>query len=91
MSEVLDDPRTETRLAPPIGEAKGVSVGGPMCPIGDGRHKLKVWSEVFPLSAAHVRITRSGFACERCSKTWEWDRTDRAKPILRPTYAEKVA
>lgn len=38
----------------------------PLCPFGDGSHKRRVWAGE----------GRSGFACVRCSKTWEWfDRT----------------
>lgn len=33
-----------------------------LCPFGDGRHKKKVWQDG----------ERSGLACVRCSKTWEW-------------------
>lgn len=37
-----------------------IQVSGPLCPLKDGRHKLK------PL------YNLKGFACVRCSKTWEW-------------------
>lgn len=35
-----------------------MKVPGRLCPFGDGRHKLKV--------------AEWGFACVRCSKTFEW-------------------
>jgi hypothetical protein len=44
----------------------------------DGRHKRKVWADE---PGTHPR--RSGFACERCHKTWEYKGDE-----LVPTYSE---
>jgi transposase-like protein len=38
---------------------------GPLCPLGDGRHKMRPWQGRGPERA------RSGFVCHRCHKTWE--------------------
>lgn len=35
--------------------------GGPLCPYGDGRHKLLPWAGG----------GRSGLACTPCGKSWE--------------------
>ncbi len=47
--------------------------GGKLCPYGDGRHKRVPWAD--------HKANRSGFACVKCSKTWEWHGDE-----LRPTY-----
>lgn len=45
---------------------------GRLCPITtDGRHALRVWEER-RVNLGVVGGSRSGFACIRCSKTWEW-------------------
>lgn len=41
--------------------------GERLCPFGDGRHKRRPWAERGPGGQS-----RSGLACVRCSKTWEW-------------------
>lgn len=49
-----------------------VAVTGPLCPMTkDGRHKLKPFHDA------------TGFACDRCHKTWSWHGDD-----LRATYPE---
>ena len=40
----------------------------PLCPFGDGRHKRKPWYE----RKKGVATGRSGLACIRCGKTWEY-------------------
>jgi hypothetical protein len=56
-----------------------VAGGEKLCPYGDGRHKRRPW---------HEKATgRSGLACVRCSKTWEWHYGLGAEVLL-PTYPE---
>lgn len=41
-----------------------VVVSEPLCPFGDGRHKRSPWHD--------AATARSGLACVRCSKTWQF-------------------
>jgi hypothetical protein len=47
-----------------------------LCPLGDGRHKKLPWAG----------DGRSGFACVRCSKTWEWVNVSPDHVRCVPTY-----